>query len=71
MKDRLPSYWEDFDATWRATAATKIHNPEFAEQLAQYTQRHPNRRPQLFDGGATGQGKGGMPTSRNYLSLSF
>ena len=53
LKDRLPSYWEDLDVTWRATAAvpTKIHNPAFAEQLAQYIQRHPNRCPQLFDGG--------------------
>ena len=53
LKDRLPSYWEDLDVTCRATAAvpTKIHNPAFAEQLAQYIQRHPNRCPQLFDGG--------------------
>ena len=56
----MPSYWEDFDVTWRATAAvpTKIHNPEFAEQLAQYIQRHPNRCPQLFDGGRQGRARG-------------
>ena len=37
---------------------TKIHNPEFAEQLAQYIQRHPNRCPQLFDGGRQGRARG-------------